>query len=618
MCGICGFISRNEISINDLKRMNDTMINRGPDDSGEVILSFHDGYNIGLAHRRLSIMDLSDRGHQPFFSNDRTIAVVFNGEIYNFRELKRKLNNYAFNSNCDTESIIAAYERWGIDFVKYLDGMFAIALLDREKKVLYLVRDRIGKKPLYYSKYGEEFIFASVLKPFFEYPGFRKTINTGAIPRYLYNGYISGDDCILENVHKLRPGELLEFDGNRIKRRFYWDLIEQHEKDSESLITNYDLAKEELRRDLTEAVKKRLIADVPVGTFLSGGYDSSLVSAIAQKLSDTPIKSYSIGFYDKKYDEAPYAEKIAEHLGTDHVNHYVKEDEMIEIVKSIPAYFDEPFADSSQIPSMIVAKVAKKDVTVVLTGDGGDEFFCGYNMYEKLSQAQRIEPIAKLFRFLPDSLVEKVPFQFKAVLLNDKSEYKTQFGRTSDENSIRNMLRNIETEMPYNECQIKEDNWQQKRMLLDSITYLPDNNLCKVDRATMRYSLEARCPLLDIDFIRTSFKVPHKYKYMKKEKKFILKDLAYDYIPSELLDRPKKGFSVPIDTWLRGPLKDDLLRVTSLEFLNKQNIFEPVYTSDYVRQYLMSGDKGSFSGNNPSKIVWPLYVFQLWYEYYMV
>lgn len=617
MCGICGFVSKNGLSLNDLKKMNDTMVNRGPDDSGEVILPFRDDYNIGLAQRRLSIMDLSEKGHQPFYSNDGRTVVVFNGEIYNFNELKRNLSDYCFNSNCDTETIVAAYEKWGIDFVNYIDGMFAIALFDLNKKVLYLVRDRIGKKPLYYSYSGEEFVFASVLKPFFEYPGFEKRINKNAIPRYLFNGYISGDECVLENVHKLRPGEMLEFDGRSIKRRFYWDLISEHEIESASLITDYNTAKEQLRQKLTEAVKKRLTADVPVGTFLSGGYDSSLVTAIAQSVTDTPIRSYSIGFYDKKYDEAPFAKKIAEHLGTDHVNHYVSEEEMMEIVKSIPEYFDEPFADSSQIPSMIVAQIAKRDVTVVLTGDGGDEFFCGYNMYEKLLQAQRIEPAARLFRFLPDAMIERLPFRFRAILQNDNDEYKTQFGRQAYEDSVRKMLRDTKTEIQYNESSIKVKDWQVKRMLLDSTKYLPDNNLCKVDRSTMRYSLEARCPILDIEVIRTSFRIPHKYKYKKKEKKYILKDLAFDYIPSELLDRPKRGFSVPIDSWMRGPLKDDLMRVTNYDYLCRQNIFDPEYTSNYVKEYLAHGNKGRFSGNNPSNIIWPLYVFQLWYERYM-
>lgn len=620
MCGICGFVTGRPVTEKQLKNMNDTMVHRGPDDAGEVFFSFSDNVTVGLAHRRLSVVDLSANGHQPFRSKTDDVIVVFNGEIYNYQQLKQELTEYHFVSDSDTEVIIAAYEKWGTDFVSHLDGMFAIALYDRKKKTITLVRDRIGKKPLYYYWKNGEFVFASELKPIMQFPGFEKKINREVLPRFLYNQYLAGEDSIFEGVHRLNPGEMLIFDGEQIQKKFYWRMVEQYARSSKCRISDFAQAKEALKEALTEAVGRRLVADVPVGTFLSGGYDSSLVTAIAQSLSDHPLKTFSIGFEDKEYDEAPYAAEIAAHLGTDHTNHYVTEAEMLELVAAIPHYYDEPFADASQIPSMLVAQIARQEVTVALTGDGGDEFFCGYRMYEKLAQAQKIEPFAKVLRLLTGSnpkLLAKLPFAVRAILENGDNRFKTQFGRRGYAESIANMLGCDPAALPYDESDIPASDWQARRMLLDSTTYLPEDNLCKVDRATMRSSLEARNPLLDIGVIETAFRIPHRYKYHGKQKKYILKELTYDYIPKELMERPKKGFSVPTDKWLRGPLKEELLGLTSVDYLEKQGIFAPEYTHDYVCRYLQTGNAGAFSGNNPSKIVWPLYMFQKWYQHYM-
>lgn len=621
MCGICGFVADSTISLQQFKIMNNEMIHRGPDDSGEIIIPFNKKLTIGLAQRRLSIQDLSHNGHQPFFSPNNEIAVVFNGEIYNFIELRTELKaTYPFKSTCDTEVIIASYLKWGENFIDHLQGMFAFALFDRKNAKLILARDRIGKKPLYYTQNGNDFVFASTLTPIMKYPGFAKKINKQALPKYLFNQYIQGDDSIFENVNKLRPGEMLIYDGVSVIKRFYWNLIDSYLVNSSHLITSYDEAKELLKDELIRATKLRLIADVPVGTFLSGGYDSSVVTAVAQSLVSQPIKTFSIGFEEKEYDEAPFAKEIANHLGTEHENHYVTEDEMIELVNSIPNYYDEPFADSSQIPSMLVAQHAKRKVSVVLTGDGGDEFFCGYRMYEKLLTAQRIDTPAILARaFIKEntSLYNRMPFSVRSIVSNNDKRYKTQFGRNYYIESIKKILQMPDAVLPYDESIIPVKSWQQRRMLLDSVTYLPDNNLCKVDRATMRYSLEARNPLLDVSFLENSFRIPLKYKYYKGDKKHILKDLTYDYIPKELLDRPKKGFSVPINKWLRGVLKDELLSLTNKSYLSSQGIFEPEFTSQFVADYVANGDKGSFTGQNFSHIVWPLFMFQKWYEHYI-
>ena len=621
MCGICGFVADFDIGRQQLKRMNDTMIHRGPDDAGEEILPFGGQKTIGLAQRRLSIQDLSANGHQPFFSADRDVVVVFNGEIYNFLDLREQLKNeYSFRSTCDTEVIIAAYRKWDRDFVRHIDGMFAIALFDRKREKLILARDRIGKKPLYYTQLRGGLVFASTLRPLTEFPGFRKTIDRSVLPRYLFNQYIRGENTIYENVRRIRPGEMLEFDGVSLQKSFYWDLIEEYLAGAADPYRDYAEAKDALKQALIVSAKRRLIADVPVGTFLSGGYDSSVVTAVAQSLLDRPIKTFSIGFDEKEYDEAPFAQAIAGHLGTAHENHYVTESEMMDLVSSIPQYYDEPFADASQIPSMLVAAHAKREVSVVLTGDGGDEFFCGYRMYEKLKTAQCLELPAFFARAVirdGSALYNKMPFSVRAVVSNRDERYKTQFGRNFYIESIRGITGARDTVLPYDESGIPVKNWQQRRMLLDSITYLPENNLCKVDRATMRYSLEARNPLLDIAFLKCSFRTPLEYKYRAGDKKHILKDIAYDYIPRELLDRPKKGFAVPIDKWLQGALKDELLALTSGSYLREQGIFDPDFTEKFVADFVAGGDKGAFTGQNASHVVWPLFVFQKWYEHYM-
>ena len=620
MCGICGFVTAKAVTENQLKNMNDTMVHRGPDDAGEEFFPFSGDLHVGLAHRRLAIVDLSENGHQPFHSKKDDVIVVFNGEIYNFHQLKEELSEYCFVTDCDTEVIIAAYEKWGDRFVDHLDGMFAIALFDRKEKTIRLVRDRIGKKPLYYYWKDGDFVFASGLKPIMQFPGFEKRISKEVLPRFLYNQYMAGEDCIFESVHRVNPGEMLIFDGKEIRKSRYWSLTEQYVQNSKTQIRNLAQAKEQLNEVLTESIRRRMVADVPVGTFLSGGYDSSLVTAIAQSLSDRPIKTFSIGFEDKDYDEAPFAAEIAAHLGTDHTNHYVTEEEMLDLVASIPEYYDEPFADASQIPSMLVAEIARQEVTVALTGDGGDEFFCGYRMYEKLAQAQKIEPFAKVLRVLTGNnpkLLRKLPFAVRAILENSDERYKTQFGRRGYAESIAKMLHCNPCALPYDESDIPASDWQVRRMLLDSTTYLPEDNLCKVDRATMRSSLEARNPLLDVSVISTAFRISHGLKFHGTEKKYILKELTHDYIPQTLMDRPKKGFSVPTDKWLRGPLKEELLLLTSEDYLQKQGIFDPKYTHAYVMRYLETGNAGTFSGNNPSKIVWPLYMFQKWYRHYM-
>ena len=625
MCGICGFITKNRITAEQLKQMNDTMYHRGPNDSGEEIYSAAGGYSVGLAQRRLSILDLSALGHQPMHSQDKRVSVVFNGEIYNFQELKKELSGYPFLSTCDTEIIIAAYLKWGISCIEKFNGMFAIALFDRETQELYLVRDRIGKKPLYYWLEDGNLVFASELKPFFACPGFHKDIRKDVISRYLYHQYINAPETIFKNVFKLEPGAVLKFTGGQVETWKYWDVKKIYQEKKKETVTDYGQAKEELKELLNRSVRMRMIADVPLGTFLSGGYDSSLITAIAQSQSNQPVKTYSIGFNEEKYNEAKFAKQVAEHLGTNHTELYIDEQQMFDLVDSIPKYYDEPFADSSQIPSMLVAELAKKDVTVVLSGDGGDEFFCGYNAYDKVGQAQKLDFLGELtYRAcnLPGirkaNLLEKMPFKVRIIASNRDKETKTQFGTSNYIETAYQMMKGEAIPVLYHiESGYEEKNWQERRMLLDMDTYLPGDILCKVDRATMKYSLEARCPILDKDVMEYSYRLPHSFKYGNHVKKRILKDIAYDYIPRELLDRPKVGFGVPLDKWLRGPLKERLLAMADREFLIKQDIFDEDFVCKMMQTYMEHGDGGPATGANYSKLMWSYFVFQQWYDAYM-
>ncbi|MCR4650591.1 MAG: asparagine synthase (glutamine-hydrolyzing) [Lachnospiraceae bacterium] len=627
MCGICGFVSKQDIDLNTLKAMNDTMYHRGPDDSGECIYEMHGGstgYRVGLGHRRLSIIDLSPKGHQPMLSCDTSVALVFNGEIYNFKEIKEELGDYPFVSDSDSEVILAAYMKWGIGCVSRFNGMFAICIYDRKKEEVYLVRDRIGKKPLYYQLEGGDLYFASELKPLMARPGFGRRIRSEVVSRFLFHQYINAPETVFEGVYKLEPGSILKYKDGNISLEKYWDINTVYHEMYANPVTDYREAKEELDRLLNKAVEARMIADVPLGTFLSGGYDSSLITAIAQKHSDEPVKTFSIGFNAEGYNEAVYAKEVASYLGTNHTEAYIDEDEMYKLVDSIPEYYDEPFADSSQIPTMLVSKLAREKVTVALSGDGGDEFYCGYNVYDLIAQAEKLDALGGMVHGLCNlpglkqmGLEDRLPFKVKVIAANRCPDTKTQFGAGSYVSNAENMVKRKGLPCAYPiELKYGVDNWQIRRMLLDMDTYLPGDILCKVDRASMKYSLEARCPILDKDVMEYSFRIHHSIKYHDGEKKSILKSIAYDYIPRELLDRPKVGFGAPMDQWLRGPLKERLLDMTARDYLVSQDIFDPDFTGRFVADYLATGDGGRASGKNYSKMCWSLFIFQQWHDAY--
>ena len=629
MCGICGYVSKKNITLEQLRAMNDTMYHRGPDDSGEEIYEMHDGWQVGFAQRRLSILDLSALGHQPMHSADKRISVVYNGEIYNYRELKDELADYPFRSNCDTEVIIAAYLKWGIKCVERFNGMYAIALFDREKQDTYLVRDRIGKKPLYYWYEDGNLVFASELKPIMKCPEFTGRIEQRVLSRYLFHQYINAPESIYKNVYKVEPGTVLRFSGGEINTWKYWNIRKIYHEAQKDRIEDYQEAKEQLKDLLKKSVKARMIADVPLGAFLSGGYDSSLVTAIAQECSNSPVKTFSIGFHEEKFNEAKYAKAVAEYLGTNHTELYIDERDMFDLVESIPQYYDEPFADSSEIATMMVSKLARDHVTVALSGDGGDEFFCGYNIYENVSQAQKLDKLGAMVHgvcglpgFKQLHMEDRLPFRVRVIAGNRERESKTQFGAGNYLIKAKAMVKLPEEDkeaFPIHyliESKYHVKDWQIRRMLLDMDTYLPGDILCKVDRASMKYSLESRCPILDVDVMELSYRIPHAFKYAHGDKKHILKDIAYDYIPKELLDRPKVGFGVPLDKWLRGPLREQVLDYSSYDYLKRQNIFDADYVSDMIKRYIDTGDAGPATGANYSKLTWSFFVFQQWYQAY--
>ena len=626
MCGICGFVADRTVTKDTLLRMNLSLAHRGPDDHGEEIYQINADTYVGFGHRRLSIMDLSDRGHQPMHSPNGRISVIFNGEIYNYRELRGEICDYPFCTECDTEVIIAAYLKWGIQFVDKINGMFGIALLDRDNETVYLIRDRIGKKSVYY--YMDEkrnIAFASELKAILHSGFFKAKINQDIVGRFLYQNYIAAPDTIYQNTYKLEAGSVLKISGKKTEKYKYWDVAEKYNELKQDQVRNYEKAKAELKALLKNAVVSRMIADVPIGAFLSGRFDSSLVCAMAQENSKTPVKTFAIGFEDQAFNEAPYAKAVADVLGTEHTELYVTEKELLDILDSISVYYDEPFSDSSQIATMCVAQLAKKDVSVVLSGDGGDELFGGYGIYPILQQAQRKRLLGMLLYHLG-----KIPhikqtdlWKHRSILyrvLSDDSnkEARTQAGVNSYFNVINQILRRKVNNFYYEtESRYQEKRLDITRMLLDLDTYLPEDILLKVDRATMRYALECRCPILDKEVMEYSFRLSPDFKVEQGCTKKILRDIVYDYIPKEIMERPKAGFVVPIDGWLRGVLKDRLMDWSSKEFLDRQGIFDAKGTLAFLESYLKEGDGVKWSGRNYSRVAWSYYIFQQWYEKYM-
>ncbi len=626
MCGICGYISLKKVDNDILNKMNDSMAHRGPNDQG--IQQFRFGkYNIGFAQRRLAILDLSELGHQPMYSISGKSLITYNGEVYNYQYLQKELlnNSVKLRSKCDTEVILELYEKYGVECIKHFNGMFAFAIYDFQKNEVIIGRDRFGKKPLYYfyDENSKDFVFASSLQPIMMFPGFERKINTDSLYQFFYYGYICEPNSIFQNVYKLEPGSTLQLKLNdfSIEKRSYWNIYDIFYRNSFNLIEDYAEAKGRLKEILIEAVRQRMIADVPIGTFLSGGIDSTLVTAIAQSMSGKKINTYSIGFYEKQYDESVYAEDISKYIDTNHHRFMVSEKDMFQLIDDLPRYYDEPFSDSSQLPTMIVSKLASQDITVALTGDGGDELFCGYAGYDNILRMQKYKWIAKLICPISKSnfIQQKIPSRFLSVI-NATDDNGCQWISVALKKLLDGLFLSAHDRIKFDESYIDESvNIQIRRMLLDLSTYLPGDILHKVDRASMKYSLEARCPILDFNVAELSFCIPHKYKYMKGEKKYILKDLTYEFVPKQLLDRPKKGFSVPLRRILRtDSIHKELDKFTDKKFIEQQGLFDPDFLLKI--RYMVDVDNSKYEQsyvNNAVNIMWNYLVFQKWYNFYI-
>ena len=633
MCGLVGFVNHQQQD-NVLGAMLEVLAYRGPDDSGVLINRIADNF-VHMGQNRLSIQDTSKKGHQPFVSNCGNYVLVFNGEVYNFKAIRVELeaSGQSFISGSDTEVILYAFKHWGIACLDKFIGMFAFAVLDKQQQQLTLVRDRAGVKPLYYFVKDNIFAFASELKSFHQLPSFAKKLNKSVLPYYFQFGYIPAPHTIFHNTHKLLPGHYLQYDltDNSYEICKYWDVADHYQKD------RFDFNESKIITDLEElmsdALNLRMVSDVPVGVFLSGGYDSSLVTALLAKDRSRKLHTFTIGFENKKYNEAEHAKAIARHLNTEHTEYYVTNQDMLDKIASLSYHYDEPFADSSAIPTMIVAELAKKDVTVALSADGGDESFCGYSKYFMLKRFESAfnNPIKKasiktLLNIFDEKQAERfngcLPKKYQATNIQDKfMKFKRAIGSQSlsamfcnassyvDGDDVSQFL-NIEVDL-FNKFEFNNSlSFMDNMMLVDYKSFMVDDVLTKVDRATMSVSLEGREPLLDHRIIEFMARVPLGVKYKNKQGKYLARKILYKYIPQDMIDKPKAGFQIPLVDWMLSdlkPLVDKHLDVSQLdtEIFNSTEVLkikQAFYAGDYVKV----------------NILWFILMFQMWREQWRV
>jgi len=649
MCGFAGLFDslgrKNEEELLAIAaRMAETLRHRGPDDGG-VWADVRAG--IALGSRRLSIIDLSAEGHQPMSSPDNRYVVAFNGEIYNFGAIRRELQGlgHVFRGHSDTEVMLAAISQWGLEAaLERFNGMFAFALWDKKERLLHLVRDRLGEKPLYYGWVGETFLFGSELKAFRVYPGFNAEIDRDALALYLRHNYIPTPYTIYRRIYKLSPGSMLTLDRSHIgfspKPITYWcaKRVAEHGvaepfpgSEQEAVGCFNDL--------LREAVGLRMEADVALGAFLSGGIDSSTVVALMQSQSDRPVKTFTIGFYEADYNEAKDAKMVARHLGTEHTELYVTPEEAMAVIPRLPTLYDEPFADSSQIPTFLVAKLARRYVTVALSGDGGDELFGGYLRYKTGRELWRkIAWIPVSGRRKLSRVISSMPVRVLNGTLGWLEPVFTRYGRAGKAGDKLHKLSQVlameEPEALYRRLVSHWDDpaavalgarehptiltdrrgWAnlpdltQRMMYLDTVTYLPDDILVKVDRASMGVSLEARLPLLDHRVVEFAWRLPVSLKIRSGQSKWLLRQVLYKYVQRRLIERPKMGFGVPIDAWLRGPLREWAEALLDGRRLRGEGFFNP----QLIREKWTEHQAGV---RNWHYYLWDVLMFQAWLEH---
>ena len=657
MCGIAGFLSTdNKFFLRNLKNLDkikDVLYHRGPDDNG---IWHNNDELVAFAHTRLSIQDLSSAGHQPMKSSSGRYLMVYNGEIYNHLDLREKIKSLdkdkTWKGNSDTETLLSSFDYWGIQKTLSLcSGMFSIAVWDIQTKELTLIRDRFGEKPLYFGLVKNNFIFGSELKVFKKITSFDNEISRDSLNLFLRFAYVPAPRSIYQNIYKLLPGAMLKITKDHLDKMIntkvntyekfrinkWWHAKEVFNLQSTKMYSNEDKAIKDTEEVLTKSIKSQLISDVPVGTFLSGGIDSSIVSTLMQKNLSTKIKTFTIGFENKYYDESIYAKKIANYLGTEHNELILSQNETLNIIPTLHKVYDEPFADSSQIPTILISQFAKEKITVALTGDGGDELFGGYNRYIFLKNFWKMLSIfpfslrkgfAQSLDMLPVEFLNKFNFIFnfisksKVSFFGDKVSkfsHKMKFVKNLDDlflsllstyqnpNSlVLNSHDNSKQIFDYKK-NLNYSDYESFMMFVDSQTYLSDDILCKVDRAAMSVSLETRVPFLDKNVIEHAWRIPTNMKIKNKESKWILKQILNKHIPRNYTERPKMGFGIPLGDWLRDKLKEWSETLLEENKLKNQGYFNHVEVRKLWSEH--QSKKRDWSG-----VLWPILIFQSWLD----
>ncbi len=644
MCGITGYLSRSSQTLEthhaQLLRMTDAIVHRGPDGDGHWV---DPERGVALGHRRLAIVDLSPAGAQPMHSSCGRYVLVFNGEIYNHQQLREQLQPHDWRGHSDTETMLAGFSRWGlIGTLERLVGMFALAVWDRERRSLLLARDRMGEKPLYYGRLpAGDLVFGSELKALRAHPQWQGEIDRNALALYMRHNAVPAPHSIYRGISKLMPGEWLEFgpDGQQRQGR-YWQLETLAEQPQDlAIAADERAATDRLEALLSQAVAGQMVADVPLGAFLSGGVDSSTIVALMQRQSAQPVRTFSIGFDVPGYDEAVHAKAVARHLGTDHTELYVRPEDALAVIPRLPAIYDEPFADSSQIPTFLVCQMARRHVTVALSGDAGDELFAGYNRYLLADQVwRRLAAVPLPLRRAAATLLLALPpggWNRLGSLAGTVVPALARHGAIGDKlhKFAASVLPAASVEQMYRAL---VSHWQQPdalvlgaheapslldgmrldrpgrhvidaMALIDQQTYLPDDILVKVDRAAMANSLETRVPMLDHRVVEFALQLPMSLKLRAGSGKWLLRQVLYRHVPRELIERPKQGFAVPLDQWLRGPLRPWAEHLLDAQRLQSQGLLNPAMVSQKWQEHLCGR-------RNWQYLLWDVLMLQAWLE----
>jgi len=633
MCGIAGVVDfRKKTVQSNVEEMTRLLGHRGPDGEGYYCCADHSAM-VGLGHRRLSIIDLSCHASQPMHYKD--LHISFNGEIYNYAEIKSELSiaGHSFTTGSDTEVILHAYEEWGAEMVKRFIGMFALVIYDTKEQKLVAFRDRVGVKPFFYYFDGDLFLFSSELKAFHAHPGFNKRLNHDAMAAFFQYGNIPAPYCIFENTFKLPPAHYLVMDiaSKQMDIHRYWSVYDSYNRPCIKI--DYQEALNETEKVFTKAFNYRMVADVPVGVFLSAGYDSGCVTALLQKERTDPIRTFTIGTTDKLSDEAPLAKQIAEHLRTDHTEYYCTPDEAKAIIPILADYFDEPFADSSAVPTILVSRLARQKVTVALSADGGDEIFGGYPKYQFLHDLQqRLARVPGAIRSTGRGVMGLVPLESIPIVSRNKifiNKYSRLRSLLRDPSLVNVFLsanqlftqRELDQLLrkdfkvlptPHTSRSLKSEFYDpySYMMAIDYETYLTDDIMQKVDRASMSIGLESREPFLDQNIIHWAAQLPVEFKLGPGKNKQILKEIVHRYIPREMMERPKKGFTIPVAKWLKNDFRELVYQMLGDDHIKNQGIFN-LQTIKQLRDGFYT------HGKVPAEKIWYLLMFQLWFSKWM-